>query len=74
MTVTTYKHLMVEQKSSKEHPVFVGPCFVQTQQGTHTYFSFLSCLIGKKNGLHDLKAYESDGEVPPVKCTGCSIS
>ena len=64
VTVTTYKHLMVEQKSSKGHPVFGGPCFVQTQQETQTYFSFLSYLIGKKNGLHDLKAYESDGEVP----------
>ena len=64
VTVTTYKHLMVKRKSSQEHPVFVGPCFIHMQQETQTYFSFLSCLIGKKNGLRDLKAYGSDGEVP----------
>ena len=36
------------------------------QQETQTYFSFLFCLIGKKNGLRDLKGYGSDGEVPQL--------
>ena len=54
--------------------MFVGLCFVQMQPETQTYFSFLYCLIGKKNGLRDLKAYGSDGEVPLDKCTGYSIS
>ena len=33
------------------------------QQETQTYYSFLSCLRGKKDALRDLKAYGSDGEV-----------
>ena len=60
VTVTTYKF----DGKVKVFPVFVGPCFVHMQQETQTYYSFLSCLIGKKNGLRDLKAYGSDGEVP----------
>ena len=63
VTVTTYKHLMVKQKSNNEHPVFIGPCFIHMQQETQTYFSFLSSLIGKKSDLRDLKGYGSDGEV-----------
>ena len=63
VTVTTYKHLMLRKKSNGEHPVFIGPCLIHMQQNTETYYSFLSCLIGKKSSLRDLKAYGSDGEV-----------
>lgn len=63
VTVTTYKHLMLKLKSTNEHPVFIGPSFIHMQQETQTYYSFLSCLIGKKNALRDLKSYGSDGEV-----------
>ena len=68
------KHLMAKRKSAIERPVFLGPCFVQMHKKHKPTSAFLSCLIGKKNGLRDLKAYWSDGEVPLVKCTGCSIS
>lgn len=63
VTVTTYKHLMLRKKSTNAHPVFIGPCFIHMQQETQTYYSFLSCLRGKKDALRDLKAYGSDGEV-----------
>ena len=63
VTVTTYKHLMLKKKSTNEHPVFIGPCFIHMQQETQTYYSFLSCLLGKKNALRDLKAFGSDGEL-----------
>lgn len=41
-------------KSLNQSAVF-PPC--------QTYYSFLSCLIGKKDALRDLKSYGSDGEV-----------
>ena len=63
VTVTTYKHLMLRKKTTNDHPVFIGPCFIHMQQETQTYYSFLSCLHGKKNALQHLKAYGSDGEV-----------
>ena len=68
VTVTTYKHLMLKLKTNNEHPVFLGPSFIHMTQETPTYYSFLSCLIGKKNALRDLKAYGSDGEVPLFPC------
>lgn len=62
VTLTTYKHPMLELKSTQEHPVFIGPCFIHMLQTTQSYYGFLSYLIGKKPELRHLKAYASDGE------------
>ena len=68
VTVTTYRHQMLEDTTPGKDmidrtPVFVGPVCVHKKKDTHTYYTFLSTLIAKEKELRSLKALGSDGEV-----------
>lgn len=63
VTVTTYKHPMLEYKNKKGcHPVMLGPLFIHQRKAFSTYNFFFSQLIGLRPALCDLQCYGTDGE------------
>ena len=51
VTVTTYRHLLLECKRSGNHPVFIGPCMIHFKKTFSTYLFFASTLVGLEPDL-----------------------
>ena len=67
VTVTTYRHMMLENttpsnKMLNKCPVFVGPVCIHKKKDTQTYFNFFCTLIAHEKELRNLKVIGTDGE------------
>ena len=64
VTVTTYRHLMLELKGSShpKHPVFLGPLFVHVRKNFEAYHFFASTLVSKCPELRCIQCFGTDGE------------
>lgn len=61
LTLTTYKHLMLETKK-KTNPVFLGPALIHQRRLFDSYFTLPSSMIKYNPNLQGLLVYGSDGE------------
>ena len=62
VTITTYRHLLLQSKSSGKSPVMIGPIFVHMRKDFATYHFFASSLISLNPDIASLKAFGTDGE------------
>ena len=62
VTVTTYRHLVLQCKRSCEHPVFIGPVMIHYKKSFATYLFFASTLLGLRPQLSHLKCFGTDDE------------
>ena len=62
VTVTTYRHLLLECKRSGNHPVFIGPSMIHFKKTFSTYLFFASTLVGLEPDLCRLRVFGTDGE------------
>ena len=64
VTVTTYRHPMLEYKHQRRghHPVMFGPMFIHQRKTFATYNFFFSQLVGLKPNLRDTQCFGTDGE------------
>ena len=63
LTVTTYRHLMLESRRTGKPPVLLGPMFAHQKKEMNSYHSFASALVGLKPSLSNLKCLGTDGEL-----------
>ena len=62
VTVTTFTHSHVMNKSTSKSPTFFGPMFVQTEKNYNAYYSFFSTLMKMEPQLMNVTAVGTDGE------------
>lgn len=64
VTVTTYRHPMLEYKHQRRgsHPVMFGPMFIHQRKLFATYNFFFSHLVGLRPNLRDVQCFGTDGE------------
>lgn len=62
VTVTTYKHLLLETKDSKINPVFLGPLLIHQTRNYESYSFLAAGILRLCRNLRNLKAFGSDGE------------
>ena len=63
VTVTTYKHLMLESRIDSKPPTMIGPMFIHVKKDFASYHFFFSSLIGQQPGLANVKSFGTDGEL-----------
>ena len=71
VTVTTYRHLMLELKGSPQskHPVLLGPLFVHVRKNFEAYHFFASTLVSKCPELRCIQCFGSRWRRSTVKST-----
>lgn len=62
VTVTTYENLLITNKITNRHPVFVGPMLIHQRRTYESYFHFAAELVKYRKPLSSLKAIGTDGE------------
>lgn len=62
LTVTTYRHLMLEHRRTGNPPVMVGPLFAHQKKEIETYYTFASSLLKLRPSLMNLQCIGTDGE------------
>ena len=62
VTITTYRHLVLQCRRSSEPPVFIGPAMVHYNKTFSTYLFFASSLVGLRPDLSKLRCFGTDGE------------
>ena len=62
VTVTTYRHLQLLNRSTKKPPVLVGPILVHQRKTMQSYHFLASSLVGLCPDLNSLQAFGTDGE------------
>ena len=62
VTITTYKHLLLQDRISGKSPVMIGPVLIHQTKKTATYHSLASSMVGLCPNLVNLKVYGTDGE------------
>lgn len=62
VTITTYRYLHVENRSSGKSPVFFGPVYVHTEKTYEAFYHFFSSLLKLEPSLSDLVAIGTDGD------------
>lgn len=62
VTLTTYKNLMLRNRRTGKHPVFLGPSFIHMSRKTEDYLMFTQGLVRFRQELVNLKAYGTDNE------------
>ena len=63
VTVTTYRHLMLKCRRTKNYPAFIGPVLIHFKKSFSTYHFFSSTLVGLRPKLSCLKSFGTDGEI-----------
>ena len=63
VTVTTYRHLMLECRRTRNYPAFIGPVLIHFKKSFSTYLFFSSTLVGLRPPLSYLKSFGTDGEL-----------
>ena len=64
VTLTTYRHLLLECSRSKKPPVMIGPTLIHNKKTLQTHLFFAASMIGLKKELEHLQAFGTDGEKP----------
>ena len=62
VTITTYRHLVLQCRRSSKPPVFIGPAMIHYKKTFSTYLFFAFSLIGLRPDLSKLKCFGTDGE------------
>lgn len=62
VTPVTYPHLMLEDVTSKQHPLILGPVLVHQRMEFATFNYFISSLIGFSKKLRNVRAFGTDGQ------------
>ena len=62
LTVTTYRNLKLENPSTGQAPVFLGPLLMHRKKDWKTYSRFANCLVTEKPEISALLACGTDGE------------
>ena len=62
VTITTYRHLLLECRRSGNSPVFIGPSLIHYKKSFSTYLFFASTLVGTEPELSHLRSFGTDGE------------
>ena len=62
VTITTYRYLHVENRSSGKSPVFFGPIYVHTEKTYEAFHLFFSSLLKLEPSLINLVAVGTDGD------------
>ena len=62
VTVTTYRHLLLECRRTGSPPVFIGPTMIHYKKTFSTYLFFASTLVGLQPELSQLRSFGTDGE------------
>ena len=70
VTVTTYRHLMLQSRQRGQQAIMIGPIFAH-QKKMAMYHEFASSLLGLKPSLKNLQCIGSDGEL--ALCNGFQI-
>lgn len=63
VTITTYRHLLLQSRRTSNHPAFIGPVMVHFRKTFATYLFFGSTLIGLRPSLSSLQCFGTDGEL-----------
>ena len=63
VTVTTYKHLMLESRVDSKPPTMIGPMFIHVNKDSASYHFFFSSLIGQQPGLANVNSFGTDSEL-----------
>ena len=63
VTVTTYRHLMLKCRRTRNYPAFIGPVLIHFKKSFSTYLFFSSTLVGLRPQLSHLKSFGTDGEL-----------
>lgn len=70
VTVTTYENLILRNRKTGKHPVFIGPMLVHQRRTYETYYYFASELLKLRGTLTSLNAVGTDGEEQLRKAFG----
>ena len=62
VSITTYRHLLLQCRRSGNHPAFIGPTMVHYTKTFATYLFFSSTLVGLRQPLSCLQCFGTDGE------------
>lgn len=63
VTVTVYKHLLIQNYKDGSMPTFLGPMLVHQRKLKESYHYLMSTLIGLRPSLSQIKAIGTDGEI-----------
>ena len=63
VTPVVYRNLLLEHRAKGHSPVMLGPMLVHQQKKFSSYNFFASSLISLRPILHNILAFETDGEV-----------
>ena len=63
VTITTYCHLLLQCRRTKNHPAFIGPVMVHYKKTFSTYLFFSSILVGLRPSMSSLQCFGTDGEL-----------
>ena len=63
VTVTTYRHLMLQSRRTGQQAIMIGPMFAHQKKEMATHHAFASSLLGLKPSLKNLQCIGSDGEL-----------
>ena len=62
VTVSTYQHLLLENKSDSKMPSFIGPVMIHHKKTKNTYSSFCGVIKALAPSLQDLLVFGTDDE------------
>ena len=62
MLVTTYESLLLINRKTGKHPVFIGPMLIHQRRTYENYFYFASELLKYRRSLSSINAVGTDGE------------
>ena len=62
VTVTTYRHPLLEVESSGVSPVIIGPVLIHDAKTFESYYTLPSTMVKLRPGLSSLKAFGTDGK------------
>ena len=62
VSITTYRHFLLQCNQSGNHPAFIGPTMVHYRKAFATYLFFSSTLVSLRQPLSHLQCFGTDGE------------
>lgn len=62
VTVTTYENLMLNNRKTAKHPVFIGPMLVHQKRTYDTYYHFASEMLKYRKEFTSMNVIGTDGE------------
>ena len=74
VTVTTYENLLLINRKTGKHPVFIGPMLIHQRRTYENYFYFASELLKHRRSLSCINAVGTDGEEQLSKAFGTVFS